>query len=124
MRKLLLNVALSLMLLSCSEEYDLKIIQSKDQAKALTIIYKDSQYLIFDGKVNIQAIPSAGYVINQGGIEYFTALVKWENEKVFIYYTYGILENSIGSEHIILNRISVKEFTELKSDSSYTYFYY
>ncbi|MFD2034521.1 hypothetical protein ACFSKL_06960 [Belliella marina] len=121
---LLLNFSLSMILFCCSEKYDLKIIQSNDQTKELTIVCKDSKYLIFDGKVDIQAIPSDGYVVNQGGVEYFNALVKWENEKVFIYYTYGIFEKSNGSDHILLSRISVKEFEELKSDSSYTYFYY
>lgn len=121
---LLLNVCFLLILFCCSEKYDLKTIQSNDQTKELTIIYKNSKYLIFDGKVDVQAIPSAGYVINQGGVEYFNALAKWENGKVFIYYTYGTFEKSNGSEHIVLERISVKEFEELKSDSSYTYFYY
>lgn len=110
---------------SCSGKYDRKVITSNNnQNESITIIRKGSQYLIYNGIVNLDSIPENGYIINEGVIEYFNALANWDDGKVIIYHTYGSFNESNNQGDIVLKRISVKEFEKLKDDPANTYFYY
>ena len=115
---------LMVVLFSCNSVDDQKVIKSNDSKNSITILKNKSQYFIFDGIANKDSLLTKGYIINEGGIEYYNALVKWTEGRVYLYHTYGIFDESNNRDSIINNKIPVWEFEELKKNPEYKYFYY
>ena len=122
-RKTLLLILVPL-LCCCSDRLERKVVSSDDQTENLTIVYKDDKRLIFNRIVSTDSLPMEGYVINEGGIEYYPALVSWEDGIVYLYHHYGSFNESQNTGKIVLTDLSIQEFEEKAKDSAYKYFYY
>lgn len=108
----------------CTNHYNKKVICEKGKKQCITIFQKESHYYIYQGNISIGNEPSNGYVINEGVVEYFNALVRWIDGVPHIYYTYGIYDDSNSDGRVIVKKITVKQFEQLKKNPEYSYFYY
>ncbi|WP_340067329.1 hypothetical protein [Ascidiimonas aurantiaca] len=123
-KKLVLMFIVIIVSLGCNNDLDKKVVISDDGRNSLTIISKDGEYYIFEGKLDTDKIPLTGYVKNKGVVEHFNALVRWSNGQVVLYHTYGVFDESKKPKNMILNRTTVEEFERLKKLPDYEYFYY
>src|SRR5210317_2135929 len=120
----LIITGILLMFFSCSEKEDRTVITFENQEEHLTIICKDGKYLIFNDLVLLDSIPTTGYVVNEGGIEYFAALVMWKNGIAYLYHQYGSFNESHNNGSIVLEKVTTKQFENLKKQPGYNYFFY
>ena len=120
----LIITGILLMFFSCSKKQDRKVVTFENQEEHLTIIHKEDKYLIFNGLVLLDSIPTTGYVVNEGGIEYFSALVIWKNGIAYLYHQYGSFNESQNNGSIVLEKVTTKQFENLKKQPGYNYFYY
>lgn len=120
----LIVTGILLMFFSCSKNQDRRVITFENQEEYLTIIHNEGEYLIFNGLIMLDSIPNTGYIVNEGGIEYFSALVIWKNGIAYLYHQYGSFNESQNDGSIILQKVTTKQFENLKKQSGYNYFYY
>lgn len=121
--KLILTCIL-LMFYSCSTKQDRKVITFENQDENLTIIHKKGKYFIFNDLVSLDSMPTTGYIVNEGGVEYFSALVIWKNDIAYLYHHYGSFNDSQNDGSIVLEKVTTKQFEELKKHPGFNYFYY
>lgn len=120
----LIVMGVLLVFFSCSKNQDRKVFTFGNQEEYLTIIHNEGKYLIFNGLIPQDFIPKTGYIVNEGGIEYFSALVMWENGIAYLYHQYGSFDESQNDGSIVLQKVTTQQFENLKKQSGYNYFYY
>ena len=118
-------ILISVLLSSCTDKTDKKIIYYANGINSITIIKDGNKKYLMNGKYKSEEIPKSDFILNDSNLEYFSGLAKWTKKSLEVYCTYGNFENSNTSEKIKYNKISTKEFEKLKKDSlNYLYFYY
>ena len=118
-------ILISVLLSSCTDKTDKKIIYYANGINSITIIKDGNKKYLMNGKYKSEEIPKSDFILNDSNLEYFSGLAKWTKNSLEVYCTYGNFENSNTSEKIKYNKISTKEFEKLKKDSlNYLYFYY
>lgn len=69
-------------------------------------------------------MPTTGYVVNEGGLAYFSALVIWKNSIAYLYHQYGSFNESQNDGSIVLEKFITKQFENLRKQSGHNYFLY
>ncbi|NVK41431.1 MAG: hypothetical protein HWE39_09315 [Oceanospirillaceae bacterium] len=120
----LITTYLILMLLGC-DGTNKEIISTRDNKNHLTILNtEDGKYLIH-GEYEADVLPPSGYLKADSFFEWQACLVKWTDDKIEIFSTYGSFDTLNAGGVFKTVRVTTKEFEELKRDSlEYIYFYF
>ncbi|WP_157466068.1 hypothetical protein [Belliella baltica] len=116
---------ITVVILTSCGRIEKKIIDSNNGKNQLTVLYFGNGKYIVDGKYNSNIKPNFDYLKSDNFYEYHTGLAKWTVNGIEIYSQYGTFDTIATNGKLIINKVSSKEFEELKKNTDqYTYFYY
>jgi len=124
MKYLIIFSSLLFVFSSCRDR-ERKIVNSDYGDYSLTILKIDNEIYLINREYKSDNKPQNDFILNNGGVEYYTGLINWSENSTNIYTTYGVYDTTKADKRLKLTRVSTSEFEKLKKDSSnYKYFYY